>query len=213
VLELGCGGGRLTGHLSKLSSQVHGIDLSPAMIAYCRDTYPDVRFSEADMRNLQGFAESSSDAVFGPFNVLDVLNDAERRQALEEVRRLLTHGGLLIFSSHNRAYAPLIRKPLQLRTNSLRGLAGSVLYLPRRLRNRRRLLPLQREEADYAILNDTAHDYSMLHYYISRSAQERQLADHGFALLECLDLDGQPVLDDESVSSHPELHYVARRER
>jgi hypothetical protein len=83
--------------------------------------------------------------------------------------------------------------------------------VPRRARNRRRLLAHQRSGPDHAIITDEAHDYSVLHYYIERDHQQRQLASAGFDLLECLDLDGRPVAQGERAEHHPELHYVARR--
>ena len=106
VLELGCGAGRLTGHLCELAQIVHGVDISPAMVAYCRQTYPRGTFSEGDLRDLSRFESGSFDVVVAPFNVLDVLGDAERRRVLKEIRRILDSGGLLIMSSHNRGYAP-----------------------------------------------------------------------------------------------------------
>ncbi|MGP8242441.1 MAG: class I SAM-dependent methyltransferase [Solirubrobacteraceae bacterium] len=207
VLELGCGAGRLTGHLCELAQIVHGVDISPAMVAYCRHTYMKATFSEGDLRDLSRFESGSFDVVVAPFNVLDVLGDAERRRVLDEIRRVVVVGGLLIMSSHNRGYEPWISATIRLYLGSLR----RPTRLPRRLRNRRRLRPLQRTEDDYAILNDEAHDFSVLHYYISRDAQERQLAEQGFELLECLDLDGLHVPASAAAPRCPELHYVARR--
>jgi hypothetical protein len=85
--------------------------------------------------------------------------------------------------------------------------------MPRRLANRRRVRRLERVEPGYAMLNDEAHDHAFLHYYISRDDQVKQLADHGFELLECLDLDGEPVAAGEAAPASPELHYLARRAR
>ncbi len=211
VLELGCGAGRVTGHLGEIAQSLHGLDLSAAMVAYCRRTYPEATFSQGDLRDLSMFKNSSYDVVVASFNVLDVLDDGERRSVLEAIVRILAGGGLLVMSTHNRDYAPFIRRPTQLSTASPRGFAASVVRLPRRLRNRRRLLAHQRSERDYAILNDSGHDYSVLHYYISRDAQERQFREHGFELLECLDLDGRSVEADATAAHCPELHYVARR--
>jgi hypothetical protein len=105
----------------------------------------------------------------------------------------------------------LIPKPTSLRTcNPLRVLR-QLPRLPIRARNHRRLLPLQRHERDYAILTDEFSDYSLLHYYVDRDAQERQLAEAGFELLSCLDLDGREVRAGEQAPLHSELHYVARR--
>jgi SAM-dependent methyltransferase len=210
VLELGCGAGRLTGHLCELAQVLHAVDISPAMVAFCRNRYPRAVFSEADLRDLSQFEDDSFGAVVAPFNVLDVLGDGERHRALNEIRRVLVAGGLLIMSSHNRGYRPRIAAGIQVIIGSPRRPAASVRSLPRRLRNRRRLRRLEHAENGYAIVNDDAHDFSVLHYYISRDAQERQLADEGFELWECLDLDGRDVPAGAAAASCPELHYVAR---
>jgi SAM-dependent methyltransferase len=210
VLELGCGAGRLTGHLLERSTSVSALDLSPAMIAYCRRVYRQAEFEVGDLRNLSRFENGSFEAVVAAFNVLDVVDDRERRGILTEIGRVLLPGGLLIMSSHNLAYAPLIEGPLRLHAESLWGLAHSIKSLPRRVRNRRRLRPLQRVESGYAILNDEAHDFALLHYYTTRDAQDRQLEEEGFELLECLDLNGRSVATGELAAQCPELHYVAR---
>jgi SAM-dependent methyltransferase len=210
VLELGCGAGRLTGHLLERSASVSALDLSPAMISYCRRAYPHGHFEVGDLRDLSRFAASSFDAVVAAFNVLDVVDDRERRGILAEISRVLVPGGLLLMSSHNLAYAPLIEGPMRLHAESLRGLGHSIKGLPRRVRNRRRLRPLQRVESGYAILNDEAHDFALLHYYTARDAQEQQLEEQGFGLLECLDLNGRSVARGELAARCPELHYVAR---
>jgi SAM-dependent methyltransferase len=215
VLELGCGAGRLTGHLSEISPDVHGIDLSPAMVAYCRQTYPRASFAVGDLRDLCGFPAGAYDAVLAPFNVLDVLGDAERRRVLSEIGDLMAADGVLIMSSHNRAYAerPLTRVRLWIRLwcGSPRRPLSSLRNLPVRFANRRRLRKLQCVEDGYSTVNDEAHDFSILHYYITRDAQEDQLADLGFRLVECLDLNAGDVERGESASHCSELHYVVRR--
>jgi SAM-dependent methyltransferase len=210
VLELGCGAGRLTGHLIELAEAVHGVDVSPAMIAYSRRTYPRGTFSEGDLCDLSRFGEATFDAVLAPYNVLDVLDDAERHGVLEQVRSVLRPGGMLIMSSHNRDYAPRIGSAIRVLLGSPRRPLQSLRNLPRRLRNRRSLRRLERSEAEYSLRNDEAHDFALLHYYISRDAQERQLAEHGFELLECRDLDGRVLSPAQRAPRCPELHYVAR---
>jgi SAM-dependent methyltransferase len=210
VLEVGCGAGRLTGHLSELARELHAVDLSPAMVAFCRSRYPRAVFSEADLRDLSQFEVGAFDVVVAPFNVLDVLGDAERRRALNEIRRVLVDGGLLVMSSHNRGYRARVSSGVRVLIGSPRRPAASLRSLPRRIGNRRRLRRLEHAETGYAIVNDDAHDFSVLHYYISRDAQGHQLADEGFELLECLDLDGRDVPVGAAAASCPELHYVAR---
>jgi SAM-dependent methyltransferase len=215
VLELGCGAGRLTGHLTELSDEVHAIDISPRMIAYCRRIYPRATFAVGDLRELGGFHSGDFDTVVASFNVLDVLGDEARREVLAEIRRLLRPRGLLIMSSHNLAYASRFRTTLRLWLRLLIGTPRrpkeSLRNLPRRWQNRSRLRPKQRHESHYAILNDEAHDFSVLHYYVSRDAQERQMKEAGYALIECRDLEGRIVEPGDTAPHAPELHYVARR--
>jgi SAM-dependent methyltransferase len=210
VLELGCGGGRLSGYLLDLASEFHGLDISPLMVAHCKRAYPGGTFELGDLRDLSRYASESFAVVFASFNVLDVLDDSERRRVLMEIRRMLAEGGLMMMSSHNLAHAPSIPNPTRLHARHPLGILRALSKMPRRELNRRRLLPLQRIEDGYAILTDEAHEYGILHYYIGRDAQERQLEESGFGLLECLDLDGRPVRPGEQASEHAELHYVAR---
>jgi SAM-dependent methyltransferase len=211
VLELGCGAGRVTRHLLELARTLDAIDISPAMIAHCRHELPGASYHVGDLRELSGFADGSFEAVVAPFCVLDVFDDTERRGVLEAIARVLVADGLLIASTHNLAYAPHIAKPGRILARSPRRIASNLLHMPVRVRNSRRLRALERVGADHAVLVDEGHDYSLLHYYISRDGQERQLSAHGFELCACLDLDGRPVHAGEARADCPELHYAARR--
>jgi SAM-dependent methyltransferase len=211
VLELGCGAGRLTGYLIEIADKAHGIDISPAMIAHCRAAYPDGAFEVGDLRELSHFADGSFDAVLAPYNALDVLGDDERGRVLREIARLLVGDGLFIMSSHNRSHVVGIGVRARVLIGSPRRPLASLSGLPRRIRNRRRLTALEREMPDYALRNDEAHDFGVLHYYVTREAQERQLESAGFELLECLDLGGRTIAPGGQARRCPELHYVARR--
>src|SRR5919201_3746705 len=59
VLELGCGAGRLTGYVIEIAAKTHGIDISAAMIAHCRATYPGGVFEVGDLHDLSRFADRS----------------------------------------------------------------------------------------------------------------------------------------------------------
>ncbi len=211
VLELGCGAGRLTGYLAEIARVAHGIDVSAAMVAAGRRDYPKASFSERDLMAISDFEPGSYDAVVAGYNVIDVFGAAERGRVLDRIFRVLAPGGQLIMSSHNLAYAPSIGRPWRMRFGDPLRLGIDLARLPRRMRNRRRMLRFQHVGPDHAILNDEAHDYALLHHYITRDAQERQLEQHGFTLVECLDLEGRPVEAGQQARGCSELHYVARR--
>jgi SAM-dependent methyltransferase len=220
VLEVGCGGGRILGYLVALGGEVHGIDISPAMVAHCASAYPTAKVRVGDLAALGQSVEGPFDAIVAADNVIDVFDDAQRRGVLADVRALLAPEGLLIFSSHNLSYldggagsAAGSRPPRHLIAKALSRpigeVAGYAKRLPRRIRNRRRLAALERHAPDHAIINDEAHDFALLHYYIRRDDQERQLAETGYQLVDCLDTEGGSVGVGEP-SSSPCLHYIAR---
>jgi SAM-dependent methyltransferase len=211
MLELGSGAGRLTGYLIEVAAHVTGIDVSPDMVAYCREAYPAATFEERDLRDLGGYGDGAFSAVVAPFNVISILGHDERLALLDELARIVAPGGLLVFSAHNRAFMSRLHSPAWVVSRHPRLLAERLGHLPERMRNHRRLRAEQRDEPDYALVNDDALHYALLHYYISRDAQERQLSEHGFTLLECLDRDGVTVPPGGDAAHEVELHYVARR--
>ncbi|HEX2702435.1 MAG TPA: class I SAM-dependent methyltransferase, partial [Solirubrobacteraceae bacterium] len=178
VLDLGCGAGRTLGYLVALGAETHGIDIAPAMIEHCRRAFPAANLRVGDLARLEECVDGTFDAVLATDNLLDVLGDAERRRALESIHELLVPDGLLIFSSHDLGYLDDHPGPREWETSSraekLRKLGERapvelVRAIGRRRRaasNRRRLIPLEERHADYAVINDFPHDYSLLHYYI-----------------------------------------------
>lgn len=217
VLEVGCGAGRILGYLLEMGGDVHGIDLSQEMIDYCRIKYPEAQVCVGDMCDLPALVTGPFDVIYASGNVLDVLDDEERREILCDMRDLLAPTGLLLFSSHNLAHLRWRRR--RVRSLSLLGLLrkfdrppSSLLHVlmrqPLRLRNKRRMRPLEQYEEGYAIVNDDVHDNGLLLYYVTRDKQARQLERVGLELVECLDVDGHLVSDDADDSF--DLHYVAR---
>jgi SAM-dependent methyltransferase len=210
VLELGCGAGRLTRVVAALGADVTAIDVSPRMVAACARNVPAARAEVRDLRDLGAYPDSAFGAIVALDNVLDVLGDGDRRTAVAGIARVLMPGGLLLCSSHNQAHVPLMHRV----PRSPRELARAVYHAPhllRRLRNRRRARAFEESANGYAIVYDSAHDNRLAHYYIGRDEQERQLADAGLELLECLDLDARPVGPGEAAERSTALHYAARR--
>ena len=173
VLELGCGGGRLSGHLIALGADVLGLESAPALVEYCRATYPSGRFSVRSPLDLHGL-DAGYDAVVAGSELLNTLDDEGRGEILGAIRELLVAGGIVVMASRNRLPAS---QPRQLR-------------LTRFVRGGRR-------------------GSGFRHAY--RDQQERQLAELGYELLECVDEEGRVVRRGDPAASDTELHFVARR--
>jgi SAM-dependent methyltransferase len=221
VLDLGCGAGRVLAYLVMIGAEAHGIDLAPRMVEYCRDHLPAATVRVADVRTLSRETDGVFDAVLAPDNLLDVFDDRERREVLAGIRPLLAPAGLLIFSSHDLGWLEHNPGPREFERRSLLDSARKLLERPpaavvRAVRNRReiaanrrRLAPLEQRHPGYAIVNDFPHNYSLLHYYIRRDDQERQLRELGLELVECLSADGRTVAPG-GFGTTDSLYYVAR---
>ncbi len=124
---------------------------------------------------------------------------------------MLSDGGLIVISSHNRRYRLAESGPrLEFSRNPVTQAQRVARYLRRRL-NHLRVGGLRHFEEEYALLNDIGHDYSLLHYYIDREHQAAQLDAAGFRLLDVIDARGRSLRagDDDSESSS--LLYIGTR--
>src|SRR3954468_2730185 len=57
MLEIGCGAGRVTSYLADLADDLHGLDISPRMVATARGRVPSATFQVGDMTDLSPFAD------------------------------------------------------------------------------------------------------------------------------------------------------------
>jgi SAM-dependent methyltransferase len=223
VLDVGCGAGRLLNYLVLMGADAHGVDISSRMVEYCRRRFPGVDVRVGDLSDLRATVPGPFDAIVLADNVLDVFDDAQRRTVLDHLHDLLAPDGLLVFSSHNldswdhpsatgpaRTWARLMEMLRKASRRDVGWLVRAVLRFPSRRSNRRRLEPLQYREGDHAVVNDAAHDYGLLHYYIGRAGQERQLAEHGYRLIETLEFSG-PTVPAGHAGREGSLYYVAAR--
>ena len=211
ILDVGVGPGRTSRYLAPKARQYEAIDYSPVMVNQFRKLLPHISIHQADFRRLRMFANASFDLVFATANVIDALPHDDRLSALRESSRVLRPGGLFAFSTHNIRYkdaftGPHFRKsgnPVRFAVNSLSYLLGSW--------NHRRVAPLRSRTDEYALLNDTGHFYSCLHYYVGRDVVARQLAACRMKLIEVLDGSGNTLSETDDDSSEPWLFYVAQR--
>jgi SAM-dependent methyltransferase len=111
VLEWGCGPARLIRHLPQLmaprSVELTGSDYNPRSIAWCRDHVPGVRFVENGLTPPLPLPDASFDAVYN-FSVLTHLSETVQLQWVREMHRVLRPGGLLICTTHGKAYRYLL---------------------------------------------------------------------------------------------------------
>jgi SAM-dependent methyltransferase len=211
ILDLGVGAGRTARYLSQLASRYECIDYSPVMIERLRRTVPSLSARQGDMRDLSAFEANSFDLVLAASNVISAVSHDDRLKVLSEVQRVLRPGGVFVFSSHNRNSRIALNGPrLRFSRNPVRQLANVASFV-RQTVNHARTSKFRKLESDYALLTDTGHDYSLLHYYIDRKTQRAQLTRAGFELLyeitDAVRMLGET--DDDSDSNH--IHYVARR--
>jgi SAM-dependent methyltransferase len=211
VLDIGVGSGRTARVLAMLARRYVAIDYSPLVVAEARKTMPHLQVHLEDMRDLKRWDEGTLDFVFGPNNVIDAVSHDDRRKILGEARRVLRAGGLLVFSSHNRCYFGAQAGPrLHVSRNPVTFVLRLVRYL-RSLRHHLRMRPMRRFEEDYALLDDCGPDHALLHYYVDRTAQERQLEAAGFEVVDVLDRDGATIPRGEMSPQSSSLMYVARK--
>ena len=96
VADLGCGPGRVSAFLSSLGLNVFGVDLSPAMIAVARDSYPDIRFGEGSMAALD-LADGSLGGIVGWYSIIHTPPD-HLPVLFAEFHRVLAPGGRLLLA-------------------------------------------------------------------------------------------------------------------
>ncbi|MET7665065.1 class I SAM-dependent methyltransferase [Streptomyces sp. NPDC005463] len=98
VVDVGCGTGRITGHLRKLDLDAFGIDLSPGMIDVARRDQPGVRFDIGSMTDLT-LADASVTGLVAWYSLIHI-PDGAISSVLTHFRRVLRPGGPLLLSFH-----------------------------------------------------------------------------------------------------------------
>jgi len=211
ILDIGCGSGRTTAILKNLSSGYIGIDYSMTMIESCRERFKDVSFVRGDVREMSEFLNDEFDFIMFSFNGLDSINHGDRLKGLREIRRVLKQDGLFVFSSHNRNYRYAISRPkIKFSTTPCKQVEYFKKFVKssiNHLRNRNH----QKFEDEYAIINDVAHNYAMMTYYIDKEHQVSQLEDVGFKTDEMYDISGNMLNLDSDDKDSAWIYYVARK--
>lgn len=207
LLDIGIGGGRTTGHLLAISQDYTGIDYTPRCAEIVSARFPAANICCADARDLSRFAEPFDFVLFS-FNGLDYIEPEDRLRALSEIYRVLKPGGWFMFSSHNRDCRSFNKMPWQqaapFTIGHLKNCLYTLAYWPRHLKMKKHEVFTD----EYAIVNDTAHKFSLLAYYISSSKQIRQLERLGFVETAAYDLEGNRIEHD---NRFPWTYYLTRK--
>ena len=99
VWDVGCGPGQVTAFLALLELDAAGVDLSDGMVAQARARHPDLEFRTGSMTALPA-PDGSWDGLVSFYSLIHLIDAADVRTALAEVRRVLAAGGLLLLAVH-----------------------------------------------------------------------------------------------------------------
>ncbi|KUN08418.1 methyltransferase [Streptomyces yokosukanensis] len=96
VADLGSGPGHVTALLDELGVPCFGVDLSPAMVALARDTYPRLRFHIGSMTSLD-LPDATLGGILALYSTIHV-PDAHLSTAFAEFHRTLRSGGHVLLA-------------------------------------------------------------------------------------------------------------------
>lgn len=116
VLDAACGAGYGAAMLGRAAADVVGIDRDPSAVSHARSAYAaaNVRFMEGDVSSLP-FPDASFGMVVS-FETIEHLPVDRIAVFLEECRRVLRPGGLLVLSTPDRLCASLGRLAMDFHT-------------------------------------------------------------------------------------------------
>ncbi|WP_313540751.1 class I SAM-dependent DNA methyltransferase [Leifsonia aquatica] len=96
VADLGCGPGRITGHLAELGLDVSGIDLSPGMVEVARREHPGIPFSVGSMLDLP-FGQAELAGALAWYSIIHIPQE-EQDALFREFARVVRPGGRLVLA-------------------------------------------------------------------------------------------------------------------
>ncbi len=216
MLDIGVGAGRTTGHFAPLVRSYIGVDFAPQMIERCAALFdgkiPRENFQHADARDLSRFGEHAFDFVLFSYNGIDYVSHEDRLRVLQQIHRVLRPGGIFVFSTHQlRSLRPHFDWRRALRAHPLRALRQAAFQLRLRTANP----GFRLDEAlrrGWAVVNDGAHEFRALTYYVTPSEQARQLAGR-FEVLDhfrLVDSGGRLSPGEAEATEDAWIYYLCR---
>jgi SAM-dependent methyltransferase len=102
ILDFGCGCGRVTRHFAGVAG-VHGSDLNPRLVAWCRARLPFGTFGTNGLAPPLAYEDGRFGLVYA-LSVFTHLPEGLQDEWMEELRRVLRPGGHLLLTTHGEHY-------------------------------------------------------------------------------------------------------------
>lgn len=103
ILDFGCGCGRVTRHWAGDGVEVHGSDLNPSLVAWCRKHLRFGAFARNDLAPPLAYADGQFGFVYA-LSVFTHLPETLQDEWMRELRRVLRPGGHLLLTTHGAHY-------------------------------------------------------------------------------------------------------------
>jgi SAM-dependent methyltransferase len=103
ILDFGCGCGRVIRQWKDFAAEVHGTDVNPRLVDWCRRHLEFARFEENGLSPPLPYAAGTFDLVYA-LSVFTHLPEELQLAWMAELGRALETGGHLILTTHGRRY-------------------------------------------------------------------------------------------------------------
>ena len=105
VLDFGCGCGRVIRHWRTLTQPaLFGTDYNPHLVRWCQDSLPFASFQRNELQEPLHYQEAAFDFIYG-ISIFTHLEESQQSFWLDELKRVLRPGGLLLLTFHGEAMA------------------------------------------------------------------------------------------------------------
>lgn len=197
LLDIGIGGGRTTQYLVSKAKNYTGIDYALEFVKHAKHKFPEADIRLMDARDLSSFKDNTFDFVNFSFNGIDYVDLKNRVKILNEVNRVLKPNGVFFFSTHNKSHSTFNKLPWRNNRNSLYTNIKTFIKLAPFLPVHNKKKSEEVYNADYAIVNDSAHNFSLMTFYTSPQFLKEQLVTSKFSDIEMFLKNGNRETDEK----------------